>query len=113
MHANGVPKIVETKICVFVTGLNLIGKPREPVNYNNYQSTSYTTMDCGPSPAILAHAHRYPPHIINYGPPSIPFGNYIQPNMSDGHVGPLRQQGDPRESPSVGVCLQQSPVVIH
>ncbi|XP_045478961.1 serine/threonine-protein kinase minibrain isoform X2 [Harmonia axyridis] len=115
-------------------GLNLIGRPREPVNYN-YQSTSYTTMDCEPSPARLVHSHRYPPNIMNYGPPSLTFGTYIQPSMSEGnsmmkhptagsnghmtmapngtHNTPLRQQGDPNDSPSVGVCLQQSPVVIH
>ncbi|KAK9885537.1 hypothetical protein WA026_012287 [Henosepilachna vigintioctopunctata] len=105
-------------------GLNLAGRPREPMNHN-FQSTSYTAMDCEPSPSRHPHPHRYPPNIMNYGPSSLPFGSYMPPMIPESnpmtkyptgpngtHSAPIKP-GDADENSMVGVCVQQSPVVIH
>ncbi|XP_017786175.1 PREDICTED: serine/threonine-protein kinase minibrain isoform X3 [Nicrophorus vespilloides] len=108
-------------------GLNLLGRSRDLQNHS-YQPSSYTAMECDPSPSSR-HPHRQwvPVPYMSFGTQYLPYAAAPYPGHSvpDGtppkhnppQNGPSKAaaaQNDSRsESPMVGVCVQQSPVAIH
>lgn len=117
-----------------VVGLNLVGWTRDV----SYIPTSYSAMECDPSPSRHPHRSRYqttaaaaavgappPPSLLNHGPSSLPYAPYPNTMMDNNQTtpkhnqavnGPQTKQTDNNKddsSPMVGVCVQQSPVAIH
>lgn len=103
-------------------GLNLVGRPRDSANHS-YQSTSYTAMDCDPSPSRHAHLHRFQSSMVNYGSSSHPYTVYPAPiadasvasakHVTERNSAATSKTANSDDSPMMGVCVQQSPVVIH
>lgn len=103
-------------------GLNLVGRPRDSANHS-YQSTSYTAMDCDPSPSRHAHLHRFQSSMVNYGSSSHPYTVYPAPiadasvasakHVTERNSAATSKTTNSDDSPMMGVCVQQSPVVIH
>ncbi|XP_019881080.1 serine/threonine-protein kinase minibrain [Aethina tumida] len=98
-------------------GLNLIGRPSRENNV--YQASGFGggPMECDPSPSRHPHTRRY--HQMNsHGPSSLPYAPYgsVIEQKHAAQNGPQKStSGESRDdsSPMVGVCVQQSPVVIH
>lgn len=101
-----------------------------PLSYvNNNSSSTQTAMECEPLPPISSkHGHGHRSRFQSGRPNALvngPYGPYgaQRPYMATSHDGPAKLQtaqssssGQPDHddsSPMVGVCVQQSPVVIH
>lgn len=87
-------------------------------------------MECDPSPSRHPHPRqRYPPaptaSMMNHGPQSLQYAPYPNSKMESTPPSKHNQvaqsngpqskssSNDRDDSPMVGVCVQQSPVVIH
>lgn len=116
-----------------VPGLNLVGRARDLTGhpYQQQQLSSFTAMECDPSPSRHPHPRqRYPAastvSMMNHGPQSLQYAPYPgsrlestppskhnQVAQSNGPQSGKSSSNDRDDSPMVGVCVQQSPVVIH
>ncbi|VEN63218.1 unnamed protein product, partial [Callosobruchus maculatus] len=122
-------------------GLNLVGRSRGELAGHPFAGGGsgggsassggggYSAMECDPSPtrphhhrppppASATRYHHQPPVLNHAGPPSL-LPQYYQEPATNGPPAPVAQQTRPpedpnQESPMVGVCVQQSPVLaIH
>ncbi|XP_018570401.1 serine/threonine-protein kinase minibrain isoform X1 [Anoplophora glabripennis] len=100
-------------------GLNLVGRSRD-LSGHAYQPSSFTAMECDPSPSRHTHRQRYQGSLLNHGPTSLQYAPYsgsmmdsTPPKHNQASNGPPNKPTDRDDSPMVGVCVQQSPVAIH
>ncbi|KAJ8982345.1 hypothetical protein NQ317_013095, partial [Molorchus minor] len=101
-------------------GLNLVGRSRD-ISGHAYQPSSFTAMECDPSPSRHPHRQRYQGPLLNHGPTSLQYAPYpgsmmdsTPPKHNQASNGPQNNKPTDRDdSPMVGVCVQQSPVAIH
>ncbi|KAG5881271.1 hypothetical protein JTB14_003742 [Gonioctena quinquepunctata] len=100
-------------------GINMVGRSRD-IFGQTYHPSSFVAMECDPSPSRHSHRQRYQAP-LSHGPTSLQYAPYpgskvdsTPPKGSNqAPNGSQNKPADREDSPMVGVCVQQSPVVIH
>lgn len=116
------PAVISLDMSSSQHGLNMVGRTRDLSNHS-YQPSSYTAMECDPSPSRHPHRLRLQPPIMGggggvggYGHSSLPYPPY--PTHGHDNTPPKPPGGNTHGSStdrddSPMVCVPQSPVAIH